>query len=363
MKNTLGNNVKVTLFGESHGESIGCVIDGLSSGIRVDEEFIKSQLALRRPVGKISTSRVEEDNFKIVSGVFNNYTTGTPICIVIENNNTKSKDYDLTRFLARPGHADYTANLKYGGYEDYRGGGHFSGRITAALVAAGAIMIKALNDKGIYLGSHIKNIGEVKDRDFISLKEDIDLINNKTFAYLDEKQGGTAIKYIEDIAKEGDSIGGTLESVIIGLPKGLGEPFFDSVESLLGHALLSIPGCKGVEFGLGFEMAKLKGSEVNDPFKVIDGEIKTTTNNNAGINGGITNGMPVILRSVIKPTPSIFKEQSTVNFKTNEDASLSLTGRHDPCIVHRARVVQDSLIAIVLMDLLETTFGENYFRG
>ena len=358
MKNTFGNCVALTVFGESHGNMIGAVIDGLPAGINVNEEFISHQLDLRRPYGKISTPRHEIDKFEIVSGVFNNKTTGTPICIVIPNENTKSKDYNYG--VARPGHADFTAFCKYNGFEDYRGGGHFSGRITAGLVASGAIAISALAKKGIKIGTHIKKCANVEDVDFGDYISDIDVLNNKLFAVLDDKKGEEMIKKIEEAASEKDSVGGVLETVVTGLPAGVGEPWFDSVESLLSHALFSIPSVKGVEFGAGFECANMLGSEMNDSFCVEDGTFQTITNNNGGINGGITNGMPVTFKCAIKPTPTIGKKQATIDFTKNKNTTIEATGRHDPCIVHRARVVVDSVTALVLCDLLSQKFGTDW---
>lgn len=357
MNNTIGNRVALTLFGESHGTAIGAVVDGLPAGIKVKEEFISHQLDLRRPFGKISTSRQEADKFEIISGVFNGKTTGTPVCIVIPNENTQSKDYSKTYGKARPGHADYTAFCKYNGCEDYRGGGHFSGRITAGLVAAGAIAIDLLSQKGIRIGTHISKCAGVEDASFTDFENDINLISDKMFAVLSDEKGGQMIEKIEEASKNGDSVGGILETAVIGLPVGIGEPWFDSVESMLSHALFSIPAVKGVEFGAGFCCADMLGSQMNDAFVLTNNKISTKTNNNGGINGGITNGMPVIFRCALKPTPSISKEQETVDFINNENTVFSVKGRHDPCIVHRARVVVDSITALVLCDLLSQKFG------
>ncbi len=360
MKNTFGNNVSVTLFGESHGAAIGAVVDGLPAGIAVSEDFIRHQLSLRRPVGKISTPRSEADKFHIISGVYNGYTTGTAIAVIIENSNTHSTDYSETRSLARPGHADYTAHCKYKGYEDYRGGGHFSGRITAALVAAGAIIISALKDKGITVGSHIKSVHGVFDRAFENIEEDILDLSAKEFAVLDASVENKMKNEILAAAEKGDSVGGILETAVCGLPAGVGEPWFDTLEGCLSHALFSIPAIKGVEFGAGFGFAEMYGSEANDSF-YYDGDIvKTKTNNNAGINGGITNGMPVVFRCVVKPTPTIFKEQETVDFAKKANAVIAPKGRHDPCIVHRARVVVDSVAAIAVCDMLAAKFGSDW---
>ena len=360
MKNTLGQNVTITLFGESHGAAIGAVIDGLTPGIAVDEEFISAQLSLRRPVGSISTPRVENDKFEILSGVFDGKTTGTPICIVIPNENTKSKDYSEIRSKARPGHADFTAYKKYHGFEDYRGGGHFSGRITAGIVAAGAIAISALRNKGIYIGTHICRCGGIDDAKFNNLKNEIDALNGKLFAVIDDSKAELMRDAINNAKNDGDSVGGVLETAVIGLPAGVGEPWFDSMESLLSHALFSIPAVKGVEFGEGFKLADMLGSKANDSFYLEGETVKTKTNNNGGINGGITNGMPVILRTAIKPTPTISKEQNTIDFINRENTVINAGGRHDPCIVHRARVVVDSIVALVLCDALTGRFGTDW---
>ena len=336
LKNTFGNNVSITLFGESHGEALGAVLDGMASGIEVDEEFIRNQLALRRPKGQISTPRVEEDNFKILSGVYEGKTTGTPICIVIPNENTKSKDYGEMRFKMRPSHADFAANQKYHGFEDFRGGGHFSGRITAGIVAVGAIAISALESKNIKIESYISRLGG------ISNPTDIEGI-------------------ILDAKVKCDSVGGVIETVVSGMPAGEGEPWFDSMEGVLSHAMFSIPAVKGVEFGAGFSIADMKGSEANDPIRNENGKIITETNNNGGINGGITNGMPIIFRTAIKPTPTIAREQSTIDIRDNSNTTILAGGRHDPCIVHRAQVVIDSITAIVLCDMLSARFGTEWW--
>lgn len=360
MKNTFGNSLTVTLFGESHGGQIGIVMDGLSPGMDIDESFIKKQLSLRRPVGKISTGRIEQDNFKIVSGAINGKTTGTPLTILIENTNTKSEDYSELAQIARPSHADFTANEKYLGFQDIRGGGHFSGRITAPITAAGAILITSLNKKGIYIATHIKSCKNIYDRDFEDYKTDIEYLNNSSFAVLDKDKAEQMKTLISEAKENGDSVGGVLETIIIGMPAGVGEPWFDTLESMLSHAMFSIPAVKGVEFGAGFDICNLYGSEANDEFYSADGKIKTYTNNSGGINGGISNGMPIIFRCAIKPTATVFKKQRTINFVTGENTELIPKGRHDPCIVHRARVVADSMAAIAVADMLTMRFGTNY---
>ena len=353
MKNVFGNSVTVTLFGESHGPEIGAVLDGLPSGIPVDEVFIAERLRLRRPAGAISTGRQEADPFRIVSGVFEGKTTGTPLTILIPNGDVRSRDYSFGP--ARPGHADYTAHIRYGGYEDYRGGGHFSGRITAALTAAGAILLHALRQKGIVIGTHIARCAGIDDIPFsVNPEKDLNRLNASDFAVLDPEKGEKMRAAITRAAEDDDSVGGILETMVTGMPAGIGEPWFDTIEGELAHALFSIPAVKGVAFGDGFALADMRGSEANDPLILRDGQVETVTNHNGGINGGITNGMPLVFRCAVKPTPSIRKEQRTINMKENRETTISVAGRHDPAIVHRARAVVDSVTAIVLADLLAT---------
>ncbi|MBE6887172.1 MAG: chorismate synthase [Ruminococcaceae bacterium] len=358
MKSVIGKNITLALYGESHGRAIGVVADGFPAGIKVDTDFIQSQLDKRKPKGKISTQRREEDDFVIISGVFNGFTTGTPVHIMIENKAQHSGDYHPE--LPRPSHADYAAHVKYAGFEDWRGGGHFSGRLTAPVVAVGAIAIDVLKNKGITIGTHIKKCQHVEDRNFENYADDIALCNSEYFATLDKNAGTQMQQHIENTGADCDSVGGVLETAVLGLPAGVGEPYFNSLESVLSHYLFSIGGVKGVEFGLGFDFADHLGSEVNDAFEMFEGRVVTKTNNNGGINGGISNGMPVVFRTAIKPTPSIFKTQDTVDLKTMENAKLTLTGRHDPAIFHRARVVVDSMTALALLDLLVQRYGERW---
>ena len=361
MKNTFGQSLSVTLFGESHGAYIGAILDGLAPGIEINEEFIKHQLDLRRPAGKISTARVEQDEYVFGSGVYNNKTTGTPLSIMIPNKVQHSNDYESRPRIARPGHADYTANEKYHGYEDFRGGGHFSGRITAALVAAGAIVIPALEKKGIKIGTHIKSCGGIADREFEDYNNDIDALSKTNFPVLDAIKAEEMHKMMEEVAAEGDSVGGVLETVITGMPVGVGEPWFDTVEGILAHAIYSIPGIKGVQFGDAFDMVNKRGSEYNDALYMSDGKVITKTNHNGGVNGGITNGMPILFRSAVKPTPSIYKTQESVDLKSKENVDLNIQGRHDPAIIHRARIVVDSMTALAVYDMLAGRFGTDYF--
>ena len=363
MKNTIGSSVAVTLFGESHGEMIGAVIDGLAPGIEIEEAYISHMLDLRRPSGRISTPRQEKDAFRIVSGVINGKTTGTPVTILIPNENVKSGDYSQMRTTARPSHADYTAQCKYHGYQDARGGGHFSGRITAALVAAGAICKCALEKKGVLIGTHVRRCAGVPDRAFDDLLSDIQAVNERAFAVLDTSCEEKMKAAILAAAEDGDSVGGILETAIVGMPEGVGEPWFDSIESQLAHMMFSIPAVKGIEFGAGFAIADMRGSAANDPMRMENGKVVTASNNNGGVNGGITNGMPIIFRTAIKPTPTIFRPQDTIDFKALTETVLTPKGRHDPAIVHRARVVQDAAAAIVLCDALAMRFGTDWLKS
>lgn len=364
MKNTFGNDLSVTLFGESHGTAVGAVLDGLSAGVKIDEELIKDYLSRRRPNGKTDTPRIEKDEFKIISGVFNGYSTGAPITVIIPNENVKSGDYEKSALLARPSHADYSAFVKYDGFNDYRGGGHFSGRITAALVAAGAIVIGALNGAGITVKSHVYTCGGITDARFSDIDKDFALLDkSKDFPVINESAKDKMTEAIYKARESGDSVGGAIETAIAGLPAGLGDPWFDSVESMLSHALFSLGGVKGVEFGAGFKFADMRGSEANDPFVSDGGKVFTATNNNGGVNGGITNGMPVIFTCAVKPTPSIALPQKTVNLKTGENAELSVKGRHDPAIVRRICPVIECVAALVTADLLTTRYGEKFFTG
>lgn len=360
MKNTIGNSITLTVWGESHGKSIGAVLDGICAGIEISEDFISDILTLRRPFSKNSTARKEKDNFSIESGVFEGKTTGSPIMIRIENEDTRSKDYSALVNTPRPSHADFVAREKYHGFEDYRGGGHFSGRVTAAICAAGSIVLKALEDKGIYIGSHIKQIGSVKDSDLENYKEDILALRKKQFAVLDEEAEIKMNEEIDNARNNKDSIGGMLETVIMGLPCGVGEPMFDSLESSISHAVFSVPAVKGIEFGLGFGFANKRGSEANDAFRIENGKVYTETNNSGGINGGISNSMPIIFRTAIRPTPSILARQKTVNLKTLENTEIEISGRHDPCIVHRARIVVDCITALAVADALSVKYGTDW---
>lgn len=360
MKNSIGNNVILTVFGESHGPAVGVVLDGLAPGIEVSDADIAAFLSVRRPSDSTATARREPDRFQILSGVFQGYTTGAPICIVIPNADVRSQDYEALRGIARPSHADYTAQVKYGGFQDWRGGGHFSGRVTAGIVAAGAIACKALARRGISVGSHILSCGSAMDADALELAPDgmqerVSALSGMDFPLLCPERKDDFMNVIGQAAADGDSVGGTVQTVITGLPAGLGEPWFDSVEGSISKAVFALGGVKGIEFGKGFGFARGTGSQLNDPFILENGKVRTATNNNGGINGGITNGMPVIFNTAVKPTPSITKSQETVNFADMEPCTVSVKGRHDAAIVRRIPIVITSMAAITVCDMLATS--------
>ena len=359
MKNTFGNAISLTIFGESHGPAVGAVLDGLAAGLPVEEAAIAAAMDRRRARGDgLSTARTEADAVEFLSGVYQGHTTGTAITLMIRNQNTRSGDYAKTADLLRPGHADFTAYAKYEGFQDARGGGHFSGRITAASVAAGALCEGVLKNLGIRVYTHIAACAGIEDA---PLSSAAGLVMPEPdpghFALLDPGKEAAMQQAIRAAGSEGDSVGGILETIVTGLPAGIGEPWFDSVESELAHLMFAIPACKGLEFGAGFRFAGMRGSEANDPFTMRGGKVVTATNRNGGINGGITNGMPLVFRSVLKPTPSIYKEQHTVDYLAQKDALLQIKGRHDPCIVPRAAVVQNTLTAFGILDLLTVRYG------
>ena len=357
MSGTWGRNIKFSTFGESNGKAVGITIDGLKPGIELDIDYIRREMARRAPgKSRLSTSRQEEDSFEILSGFFNGKTTGTPLCVMIRNSDQHSKDYEKTKSLMRPSHADYSGHVKYMGFNDYRGGGHFSGRLTAPLVFAGAVCRQVLEAKGILIGSHIRSIGCIEDMGF-SLTDiepyTLYSLRDKTFPVLDEEAGEAMQHVIIDAKAEQDSVGGVIEAAAINLPAGLGDPFFDSLESTLAHILFSVPGVKGLEFGSGFDIARMKGSKANDEYYVEEGKVKAYSNNNGGIIGGITNGMPLVFRVAMKPTPSIGRAQRTINVEKMENENIEIAGRHDPCIVTRAVPVIEAVTAMAILDNME----------
>lgn len=356
MSNTFGSQVKITIFGQSHSEAIGVVIDGLPSGEVIDEEAIGAFLARRAPGrNPYSTSRREGDVPRILSGLFQGRTCGAPLCAVIENTNVRSKDYDSLKDLPRPGHADYTAHLKYGGFWDHRGGGHFSGRLTAPLCFAGAVALQILERKGISIGGRIASIYDVADDEVDSIglsPEDLKALGEKEFPVVNEEAGIRMKDRILEAKKAGDSLGGVVQCFALGVPGGIGEPMFEGLENKIAQSVFAIPGVKGVEFGKGFQVARMRGSENNDEYYGKDGRIQTRTNHHGGSLGGISTGMPVVLQVAFKPTPSIARAQNSVSLGTGEERELRITGRHDPCIVPRAVPCVEGAVAVSLLDLL-----------
>lgn len=346
-----GNKLKVSIFGESHGEGIGLLMEGFPPGLSISTEEIKNEL-LRRAGGRstLSTPRLEADAFTFLGGVFEGHTTGAPITIFIRNTNKLPKDYDKIKHVMRPSHSDYTAFVKYQGMNDYRGGGHFSGRLTAALVAGGAIAKQYLKQYQIKIGAHACQIGTIRDSLF-DLEPQLEEVD-KDFPVLNREAGEKMKELIETARMNLDSVGGVVEAAVTGLPVGLGEPFWNSVESTLAHMLFSIPAVKGVEFGAGFAISQMNGSQANDQMYFEGNQVKTKTNHNGGICGGITNGMPIITRVAFKPTPSIARAQNTIDVEKEENTVLEVRGRHDPCIVHRAVPVVEAVLALGIMDLL-----------
>lgn len=356
MSCNFGNNIKITIFGQSHSDAIGVVIDGLPAGFRLDMKKIADFMARRAPgQNDLSTPRKEADEAKILSGVVDDVICGAPLCAVIENTNTRSGDYDKLRALPRPSHSDYAAMMKHNGFNDIRGGGNFSGRLTAPLCFAGAVCMQMLETKGIRIGAHISSIGKANDKRFDPVNvcaDDFEALLKKSFPVIDETQGEYMRKEIYDAKGNGDSVGGTIECAIVGMPAGIGDPIFDGIENRISCAVFGIPAIKGIEFGAGFESAKMTGSENNDDFVIRDGKIATATNNHGGILGGISSGMPIIFRCAVKPTPSIAKEQQSVNIGTGCEEKLAIGGRHDPCIVPRAVPCVEAAAAIVIADYL-----------
>jgi len=350
--NILGESFKIISFGESHGKCVGVVIEGCPAGLRVDLDKIQKEVDKRKPKdAALSTQRREEDRVEVLSGIFKGFTTGAPICMILFNKDVDSSKYEKIKDLPRPGHSDLTAYLKYKGFNDYRGGGRFSGRITAALVAAGALAKQILETKKIEVIAHTVQIGKIKAKR-MGLEE---IKKNKEKNFLkcaDLEKAKEMESLIKKVREEGDSIGGIIEGIILNVPAGLGEPIFSNLDSDLAKALFAIGAVKGVEFGAGFKAAEMKGSENNDEFFAKEGRILTKTNNAGGILGGISNGMPITFRVAFKPTPSIFKPQKTVNLKTLKEETLKIEGRHDPCIVPRAVPVVEAMASMVIVDHL-----------
>ena len=356
MSSIIGNKIKISVFGESHGKSIGVVIDGLPSGKKINLDDIILQLLRRSPgLDDISSMRQEKDIPEIQSGLFNNKTTGTPLCAIIKNEDILSQNYEKNKHLMRPGHADYTGHIHYKGFEDYRGGGHFSGRLTCPIVFAGSICRQILEQYEILIASHISSIGNIQDENFNPTHIANSLINKlsqEKFPVINKLIKDEMKEKILEVKNDNNSIGGTIECAITGVPAGIGEPIFDGIESKIASFIFGIPGVKGLEFGSGFQSSLMMGSENNDEFIFENNTIKTSTNNHGGILGGISSGMPILFKIAIKPTPSIPKPQNTINIKNNKQESLLIHGRHDPCIVPRVAPVVESISAIAILDLL-----------
>jgi chorismate synthase len=350
MTSSIGKMFVVSSFGESHGKCVGIVIDGCPAGLVFTENDIQDEVDRRRPkLESGSTTRTEEDKVEILSGLFSGITTGAPITMIIQNKNTDSSEYEKVRFLPRPGHADFTAFTKYGGYNDYRGGGRFSGRITAGFVMAGAVAKILLKKADVEIIAHTVQIGNIKSG-HISIDDIKNNSENNPLHCADIKASSEMIELIQKTKEEGNSVGGIIEALALNVPIGLGEPVFDTLEGDIAKAMFAIPAVKGIEFGSGFSSAEKKGTENNDPFDIYDNRIITTSNNAGGILGGISNGMPIVLRVAIKPTPSISKSQNSIDMQRLTRAKLSIKGRHDACIVPRAVPVVESMVAIVLAD-------------
>lgn len=343
------------IFGESHGPAIGVTLEGAPSGVALDWDFIRAEMARRAPGGSaMSTARKEADEVQILSGVFEGKTTGTPLCAVISNTDTRSGDYAQLKALPRPGHADYSGGVRYGGHNDYRGGGHFSGRLTAPLCIAGGICKQILARKGIYVGAHIAAVGGIPDQSYDPVNLDRETLlapGGRDFPVLDPAAGARMQGAIAQAKEDLDSLGGLVECAVIGLPAGLGDPMLDGMENRIARLAFAIPAVKGVAFGAGFAVADRRGSQNNDPFYFDEaGQVRTRTNHAGGILGGITNGMPLVFQAAVKPTPSIGQPQESVSLSRGENTTLVIHGRHDPCIVPRAVPCLEAAAAIAVYD-------------
>lgn len=356
MSSIFGNKLKISIFGESHGEAIGVVLDGLPCGEKIDIDKVIEQIERRCPGNdETATNRKESDVPKILSGFLNGFTTGAPLSAIIENNNKQSSDYDNIKINPRPGHADFTANIKYNGFNDIRGGGHFSGRLTACIVFAGAICRQILDKRGIKIAAHIYSIDDIYDFKFDPIGVDealINRLNSSGFALIDIEKEALIKEKIISAKHNSDSVGGIIECIATGVPAGLGSPIFNGVENKISSIMFGIPAVKGIEFGVGFKCSKMKGSQNNDEFYYDGNSVKTKTNNCGGILGGISNGMPILFRVAIKPTPSIGLKQQSINLYSKENTEFIIKGRHDPCIVPRAVPVVESACAISLLDMI-----------
>jgi chorismate synthase len=352
MGNSIGKAFVVTSFGESHGKQVGTVVDGCPAGLPFSEADVQADLDRRIPIQKpqLVSGRVEKDEARILSGVFGGFTTGAPICMIVENKETRSSDYDAIRDLPRPAHADYTARVKYGGFNDYRGGGRFSGRVTVATIMAGALAKKLLSRFDVDVFAYTKSIGKTKMSKQLNTQEISKRRYESAVRCPDLACAEKMEEAILDAKKAGESLGGTIECVVLNVPAGVGEPLFDALDADFAKAIFSIPAVKGVEFGEGFGLSELKGSEANDAFQIEGDKVTTVTNLAGGILGGISSGMPITIRVAVKPTPSITKEQHTVNLAKMENAIIKVGGRHDPCVVPKAVPAVEAAVAVTLAD-------------
>ena len=354
MSSVFGNKIHVSIFGQSHGEKIGCVVDGLPAGEAVDLEELRRFLSRRAPGQKGTTPRRETDEPHIVSGLLNGKTCGAPLCVLMDNADTHSGDYDELKDVPRPGHADYPAAVKYRGFQDARGGGHFSARLTAPLCAAGGILLQLLARRGVLIGAHLLSVGDVRDEAFDPLLTDEAALDRlkEGFPVLSPAQGERMLEKVEEMRTLGDSVGGVIECAVLHLPVGLGSPMFDGLENRISRAVFAIPAVKGIEFGEGFSVAYLRGSQNNDPYRVRDGQVTMLSNHAGGILGGLSTGAPLLFRAAFKPTPSIAQPQLSVSLSKMEDRELTVRGRHDPCVALRAVPCVEAAAALALADLL-----------
>lgn len=350
MSSTYGENLKLSIFGQSHGVGIGMTLDGIPAGLPVDLEQLQVFLNRRAPgQNDWSTSRKEEDRPEFLAGILDGYTCGAPIAAVIYNKNTRSNDYSNLKDCPRPGHADYTAQIKYGGYQDVAGGGHFSGRLTAPLCIAGGLCKQWLEELGIHIGAHLASIANVQDTSFDPMNPQLSAVDER-FPVISAEAGAQMRAAISAAKADGDSVGGIIECAVTGLPTGMGDPMFGGMESRIAQIVYGVPAVKGLDFGTGFSAARLRGSQNNDNYTVENGQIRTLTNNAGGILGGITNSMPLLFRAAIKPTASISRPQQSISLNAMEDTTLIVKGRHDPCIVPRAVPVIEAAAALAIYD-------------
>lgn len=353
MSSSFGSNIRISIFGQSHSAGIGVTIDGLPAGFAPDMDKISAFMARRAPGNsEFATARKEADQFEVLSGMANGRFCGAPFAAVIRNTSQRSSDYAPFRDIPRPGHADYTARLRYDNFQDASGGGHFSGRLTAPLCLAGAICLQILEQQGVQIGSHILQIGSAFDRRFDPMQPEIGSVLPGTLPVLEGAAAGEMAAVIREARAEGDSVGGVIETAAVGFPAGVGDPMFDGVENRLAQILFGVPAVKGLEFGSGFDCASMRGSAHNDAFVLRNDRVETATNNHGGILGGISSGMPIVFRAAVKPTPSIYRTQRSVNLAEMRETDLEIAGRHDPCIVPRAVPVMEAAAAVALCDML-----------